>query len=185
MSMRRRQQDDSSVAPMAIIVDTCSSAFFSAEDLMKRGMIILALVRALSARRPVELWAGPVVDSNTSKNHNRGSKNWAAIMSRIDGAPLDLARACYMLTSAGAPRRVGYSIGESDYNMYGTWSFDSNAISTKYMKDLFAPAFPHVVDMLCIPPIYSGDPITKDPEKWMERSLSQFAPHMTGHEHDA
>lgn len=171
LAMRRRSREDNAMAPLAIIVDLTTSAALSTEQIMKRGACVLALVRILSARRPVELWAGTVLDAYLN--------NWVTVMCKVEAAPLDLAVAAHVLTGAGFPRRLCYGISnECEYR--GHWGFDNEDVSRKYMKPLFEPAFPHVVDMLCIPGLHLDNPLVTNPEKWLDETVKKYAPHLLG-----
>src|SRR4051812_31418704 len=89
MCMRRRQRVVCEQAPLALIVDLTSSASLTAAHMNARGVAILALVRVLANVRPIELWT--VI--------GLGEKNKAVeVITRIDTAPLDLARAAHMMT---------------------------------------------------------------------------------------
>jgi hypothetical protein len=89
MSMRRRTQEDSAFSPVTVFVNTAASAMFDPEDVLKRGIAVLAFVRLLSMRRPVELYVGFVSQSYDKKVSTQAI--------RVDTTPLDLARAAFML----------------------------------------------------------------------------------------
>ena len=174
LSMRRRIKDDSNTAPMAIIVDTTLSAQFDQKDMQKRGSAILALLRILSAKRPVELWLGSVMDSNYN--------DWGCVLTRINTTPLDIATASFIFGSLAFTRRICYGLGGAEFNFKGFWAFGNHNIERKNMKACFKPAFEHIdtKDMLCIPGMHSMDKTVSDPEGWIREQIQRFAPHESG-----
>lgn len=166
LAMRRRVKIDDTAAPLAVVVDLSSSQSVKASDLEKRGAAILALVRILSARRPVELWAGCALDSRDG--------GASVCLARIDTAPLDLARAAFVLVGAAFPRHICYGLGKGLDGFTGGWPYHSHTISRTMLRDMLAPAFPHVSDMLCVPAAHSDDQIHKNPEAWIEARLADM-----------
>jgi len=166
LSMRRRAKVESPAAPLAIVVDLTSSANISPEMLERRGAAILAIVRVLSARRPVELWAGTMTDAN-------GRKNASAHFARIETAPLDLARAAFVLVSPAFPRQLCYGASRAD-GFEGAWPYGNDDASRRFMADILRPAMTHVEDFLAIPAAHSGDEMTRNPEAWIEATLARL-----------
>jgi len=138
----------------------------SASDLERRGAAILAIVRVLSARRPVELWAGTMTDADNRKNAS-------AHFSRIETAPLDLARAAFVLVSPAFPRQLCYGASKAD-GFDGGWPYDSNRVSRHHMADIIRPAMPHISEFLAIPGAHETDQIHKSPEDWIETTLASL-----------
>lgn len=169
LNMKRRVRHENAGAPLAIIVDLTTSASVDSGTIERRGSAILALVRVLSARRPVELWAGVSVGAGCD------DEDCAAIYTRINAAPLDLSSACYAMNSAAFPRRLCYSIAQSLFRFDSAWPFDSSA-SISHMGAILAPAFAHMAEVLCIPAVHGRDNIASDPEGWIARKLTELAP---------
>jgi hypothetical protein len=167
LAMRRRVKIQDAAAPLAVIVDLTSSSNVDASDLERRGAAILALVRILSARRPVELWAGCATDAD-------GCKNASVTLARIETAPLDLARAAFVMVGASFPRQLCYGLSRARNGFAGSWPYGSHTISRTMFRDMIADAFPHVSDMLCIPAAHSDDQIHKNPEVWIESKLAEM-----------
>jgi hypothetical protein len=176
LSMRRRVKDDSSTGPMAIIVDTTLSTACNRGDMEKRGSAILALLRILSAKRPVELWVASCMDANGC--------DWGCVLSRVQTTPLDTATSSFIFGSLSYTRRLCYGIGEKEFNFKGLWGFDDDNVSRKHMKALFAPLFEHVEETLCIPGMNSQDKLVKNPEAWITEQIQRFAPHEAGDQKD-
>lgn len=167
LAMRRRVKIQDVAAPLAVIVDLTSSSNVSPSDLERRGAAILALVRILSARRPVELWAGCATDADNGKNAS-------VTLARIETAPLDLARAAFVMVGASFPRQLCYGLSRARNGFAGGWPYSSHTISRTMFRDMIADAFPHVADMLCVPAAHSDDQIHKNPEAWIESKLADM-----------
>lgn len=167
LAMRRRVRQDSASAPVAIVADLTTSAGISAEQIAKRGAAILALVRLLSSRRPVELWAGCMMQGK--------EQGMSAVFARIETAPLDLATAAYVMTSASFPRRLCYATARKD-GFAGRWPYGNYKIAQQHGAAMIAPAFSHVGQALYVPPIFTTDLAPTEPEKWIEARLSELAP---------
>jgi hypothetical protein len=169
LAMRRRIADKDGAAPLAVIVDLTTSAGISAETIEKRGAAILALVRLLTMRRPVELWGGVM----TAAGQRDGL---CGVFCRLETAPLDLATAAYVMTSAGFPRAACYPIATVTTEWRGGWPYNDYQASRKHMPEICAAAFNHASETLCIPPVHMQDDITKNPEGWIEARLAELAP---------
>lgn len=169
LAMRRRYRNNEASAPLAIIADLTCSAQIDAEDIEKRGAAILALVRVMSARRPIELWVC------SSQDADQGG-NAGIIAARIETAPLDLATATYALTHAAVPRRLMYGVGRKETAFAGGWPFNRGALSRAEMEAMLAPVMSHVTQTLCLPAIHAKDPALKDPAAWIAREIAQHDP---------
>ena len=171
--MRRRQRITDDMAPLTIVADTASSGDISASDLEKRGAAILALVRLLAAVRPVTLYAGVTV-GNANAERNKDGMN--GIFTRIETAPLDLARAAFLLAHPGSSRAIGYGITSQEFNgdaEYIPWSFgDANKLRA-YAPEAFARVFPGT-EILYLPSVHSRDNSVKNPDVWLEEHVNKF-----------
>lgn len=105
MNMRLRRRVQTQKAPINIVVDVCYSSVVDPATIERRGAAALALVRSLSAVRPVTLM---VV---TGWQMNGGETILTAY--DLDTAPLDLARAAYALTSPGFARYASFHCAEA------------------------------------------------------------------------
>lgn len=171
LAMRRRINDASAAAPLAIIVDLTTSAGIDAKTIERRGAAILALTRILTMRRPVELWAGCMTGSGS------GNQNMGAVFCKLETTPLDVATAAYIMTSAAFPRALCYAIAavECGYSA-GGWPYSDHGASRTHLSDICAQAFTHATETLCVPAVHMHDDITNDPEGWIERKLAELAP---------
>jgi hypothetical protein len=169
LNMRRRTRLDSAAAPIAIVIDTTISAAIDSKTIMRRGAAILALVRILAGRRPVELWAVSQVGAKDS--------GCATVGARIDTTPLDLGTAAFALTHPGFPRRLCYSMARK-YGFSGSWPYNrGGGESRDCMVDMLRPAMPHVTECLFMPGMHVEDSAANEPELWIEQKLAELMPH--------
>jgi hypothetical protein len=139
-----------------------------------RGSAILALLRILSAKRPVELWITSCLGAG------KNDQDWGCLLTRVPTTPLDTARASFIFGSLGYTRQICYGLGHEEFDFKYAWPFCDANVSRKHMKALFAPMFTHVEDTLCIPGIHVNDKLSKDPEGWLREQIDRFAPHQMG-----
>lgn len=173
MAMRRRQRISDELAPLTIVADTASSANISAYDLEKRGAAILALVRILSALRPVTLYAGTIVGSAHAGTNKDGL---LGTFTRIETSPLDLARAAFLLAHPGAARAIGYGVSMHEFKGDGSyipWSFGDANAARKYGPEALARVFPGT-ELLYLPSVFAKDASIKEPEKWLLENVNKF-----------
>lgn len=171
LNMRRRQRVADDVGPLTIVADTASSGNIGAADLEKRGAAILALVRILSGLRPVTLYAG--VCHGNSKQAADGLN---AVFTRVETAPLDLARAAFILANPGAARGVGYGIACNEFGgEYGyiPWAFGDADLTRKYGPECFGRVFPGS-EILYLPSVFATDKSIKEPEKWLMEQVAKY-----------
>lgn len=167
LTMRRRARQESEFAPLAVVVDCGASAGVSADDMMKRGTAILALVRALAARRPIELWAGASLACGSNQ------KDAMHVYFRIDTAPLDLARAAFLLTSPAVLRRIAFAIAHP-HGFITSWPYGDINVSRANFHGTMARAFPHMAEMLTIPAAFLNDPAVTRPVEWIADFVKQY-----------
>lgn len=175
LNMRRRQRVMSQAAPLNIIVDLGSSAGVPATVLERRGACALALVRILSAQRPINLFLGVAFTHMTGKKE----LDTCALAVRVDSAPLDLARAAFAISGAAFPRRLMYSVAldmleASNNDSLPFPYFDNDFYRANLHK--FWERFVSVngEETLVIPSMYLDDKFS-DPEKWLADMVNKYA----------
>jgi hypothetical protein len=177
LAMRQRQRVSSDKAPLAIIVDIASSSGIESADLEKRGAAILALVRLLSAARPVSLYVGVSVTAG----HLTGAErhNACHVFTRMDTTPLDLARAAHMLCHTSTARSLYYGAA---YELTGA-PLDEESLSWPYRGEqdvirthahaILARAIPDAAQSLYIGAAHMNDATIKNPALWLETMLKE------------
>lgn len=170
--MRKRKKLEREDAPVTIFMDLTSSAMVNVDDLLKRGVAILAFARCLTQHRPVELWAGVALGDSAYRG-----KAWSSTVGwRIDTAPLDLSRAAFLLAHPAVARGVGYAIGPKlagHSTWSGHWPWGNQTLHVRTQQDRMRGAL-NAAEMLVIPPIYGTDPLVRDPVGWITRELQRL-----------
>jgi hypothetical protein len=175
LSMRRKIKRDNEFMPLAVVVNLSASAGVSADKIKLRGAAILALVRAISARRPVELWAGA-----TFGNGNPAES--CSCYFRIDTTPLDLARSAHLLSHPSILRALLFSTWYAHYNQNPfdsiPWQYNGTSnlagLRATYPQ-IIARGFPQVSEVLAIHALHLSDPVLVDPVKWIKDNVTQYA----------
>jgi hypothetical protein len=158
-------------SPINIYVRPNASAGVTAQQLQKRGTVILALVMALSRSRPVSLWYYFCGDSKHMQSP-RDYANHTVIAIRIETAPLNLAQACYLLTSAGFYRRLCMGLGHKLNKFIGGPVVSLN-VSQTICFDLMGNDPERT---LVIGPSTRDDPLLENPIQWLNEQLKKFNP---------
>lgn len=165
LNMRQRRRTVKSTAPICVMADLTSSAGVSADDVRKRGCAILALVRLLSAIRPIQLWAVVALGSHRKRN---------TVAARLNTAPLDLARAAHVLTHPSVSRCLSYGALETVFNSYGQWPYGSienhRSCAAATYKEHLCPGS----EAIFVPPVFLTDDSIKAPEKWLREMLQRY-----------
>lgn len=174
LTMRRRARVMSEQAPLTIVVDVASSAGISAKKLERRGAAILALVRGLSAIRPVQLWAG--VSATPHSKNNAGA--WH-VFARIETAPLDLARAAHFLTCPAVARAMLYGIiykvsgNERDSGL--SWPYNDHKFSRENGREIVGRVMGGAgEDVFYIAPPYIEDALVNTPDAWLADAIKTW-----------
>ena len=177
LAMRQRQRISSDQAPLAIIVDIASSAGIDSDNLEKRGAAILALVRLLSAARPVSLYVGVSVTAG----HLTGAERFDTchIFTRMDTAPLDLARAAHMLCHTSTARSLYYGAAYEvtgapvdTQNLHWPYRGGEKAIR-EHAHAILARAIPGAAESLYVGAAHMDDATIKNPTLWLETMLKE------------
>lgn len=169
INMRRRVKVSRDDAPLTLFVDLTSSGGINAHALLARGVATLALTRLLVEHRAVTLYAGIALGGGQLSG---GS---STIAWRIDTAPLDLARAVFMLASASVSRGIGYQISQAreGHASGGSWPFHNfekhKASGQERLERVLG-------ETICyVPPIFVTDELVTAPVEWIKRELAKYA----------
>jgi hypothetical protein len=173
--MRRLTAAPDDHSPITILSCLTISAGITAKHIRQRGTVILALTLALSRIRPINLSTLTITDGpldGTGEN---------VITVNIDTKPMDLATACYVLTSAGFVRRLTYGIAAVKNGFNGGWPRDygygrPNRDGGTYFDRLVPRLGLDPVSTLIIPAAEFGDPLIKSPLTWLKTQITRFAP---------
>lgn len=166
--MRRRAPIENEAAPVAMYVVLAASASIDAATLLCRGVAILALAMALSRSRPIELNIVHIGDSNT-----RGETE-SVMVAPINTAPLDLASAAYVLTSAGFLRHVCFGLQMADRGFTGGWPAEWRTNKPAYLAGLLRRLGADPARDIIIGSADHGDELLADPVAWVNRQIARF-----------
>lgn len=170
MNMRTKRRQQFEAAPLAVIVDSTTSNGIGAEHMAKRGAAILAFCRAVSIRRPVELWAFGGLGGYG------GEVRAVFAGHRLETSPVDLSRAGPTLATASWTRNVLYAIC-TKHGSNGAWPYNAGGpMPESDMEKLFREAMPHLADVLCIPGILKTNDMVTRPVDWIRAALEKYAP---------
>lgn len=174
MRLRRRTMSDQ--APLSIVCDMVSSGGINADALRKRGVALIALLRALSIVRPVELYfvcgSRPSVERKTEN---------VGVMVRQETSPLDLARIAHMLGEVGCARNLTYGYECYMVNKRGSknsmirWPFNDYSGYREQGAFLYAQALcKDPSEVLYMAPPYARDDSISNPEKFIAEMLEKY-----------
>lgn len=162
LTMRRRERSMSERAPLAIVADITSSGDLEASTVQKRGIMIFALLRALTAMRPVELFVTiPIGEKELG----------GTIVTRMETAPLDLARAVHMIAHQSVARGLGYKTIQQYHPKSHGWLWGSVALERSTAKQSLSRIMPLGSEVLYIPPVHNMDKALTEPETWLRQML--------------
>jgi hypothetical protein len=164
MAMRRRERVMTEQGPLTIIVSMSLSAAIDVSVMRKRGASLLALVRLLSANRPVELWMAVCLGDSNHGTHT---------LVRLDTAPLDLARAAHMLTCPSVTRGIGYGICHG-MRSGGNWPHGDYEGYQRTARELYSNVIGTDSEVLYVGAAHVNDPTVKEPVKWLKETLAQY-----------
>ena len=131
--------------------------------------MLLALIRALAAVRPIDLHLVFAARANNAEYEPRN----VCFTVKLDSAPLDLGRACFALTDPAMQRRIGFSMGADMgawmENDMIRWINDDFKNAPKVSADI-AAEITGAINPLYLAPMYSerGD----QPFATQERALA-------------
>jgi hypothetical protein len=164
MAMRRRERVKTEQGPLTIIVSMTLSGGIDTDTMRKRGASLLALVRLLSANRPVELWTAVCLGGNGYGTHT---------LVRLDTAPLDLARAAHMLTCPSVTRGLGYGICQA-MREGGQWPHSNFDAYQRTARELYSNVVGATGEVLYVGAAHLDDPAVRNPVKWLKETLAQY-----------
>lgn len=155
LSMRRRLRVLDDTAPLAVVVDMGVSASVQHDTIQRRGAAAVALVRLLAAVRPVSLWA--VTGQQISRHSDKAAN--AAFAVRLETAPLDVARAAWLLCAPEAFRRGAFAacqaIGGDATGRDVNWLDNSHTRHHDLMRDCI-PALTGHSDFVLVPSLITA-----------------------------
>jgi len=158
--MRRRMRVSRDNAPLTVYMDLVSSSGISEKNVLRRGIVLMTLVRMLVEHRPVELWIGTTLQDG----HTSGTAAW-----RIDTAPLDLARAAFHIADPKMSRLFGYAMCETLTNCHLGGTVYRNDEKEQRLRQVAG-----WYDTLYVPAIGMYDPMVDNPVGWLRGVMAKY-----------
>jgi hypothetical protein len=164
--MRRQVYVPDDRAPLTLLVNTTCSGGIPADVMQRRGIVILALTMALARIRPISLHVLATMD---------GYGGETVFTAQINTTPLDLATACYALTSVGFARRLTYDLGRGLNGFTGGWPRGYRYGNPKAYNDALVPRLGYnPKDTLLIPAAELSDRLLQWPIEWVNEQIARF-----------
>ncbi len=170
--MRRRIKVQSEVAPLKIMVGISSSACIDADQLQRRGMLMLALLRKIELVRPVDLFVFCELDG-------REDGDYFPVV-KIDSRPLALGVAASAICHTATARHLLYGWGRVRAGYCGRFAKGFKGgkdatYETRRMKVLGCTQD----DLIFDSPV-EWDNSFDNPEKWLQDQLKRVGILMEG-----
>ena len=187
--MRRNVHVEGESMPLRVVVGLTSSGGITSDQLLRRGTAILAFVMAAAKCRPVQLEVLAALSGCRMEN----GEDYTIVRAAVASAPLDLATACYALTSSGFQRRIGYGLCDAlrdgtitgpDGKRYGTvgshgsWQSlkcNGRVQSRQYGGDAYDKRMRELLDLsdedIYVPEIFLYDEAINEPLTWIRNRL--------------
>lgn len=170
LAMRRRQRVASDQGAITILLDLTTSQGISTQQIERRGAALLALVRILSSLRPVNLYAMTALGC---VGHHRNV--CACTLVHVETAPLDLARAAYLLSARNVSRELFFRYGDTFMEVTEgdiTWPWNNRDLGHRELPAIIGQ---HIAGEIAFIPGMHVDDVNKDrPEKWLREQLHRY-----------
>lgn len=160
-NMRQRRRVVSEAGPLAVVADISHGNTASAADIAVHGAALLALVRSLNLRRPVDLYIYAGIGDQ---------KKCDMVLIPIETRPLDLARAAHMLSYAGVWRIVAYDHIHHHFGTKGGWELGSSAAIRANGADICKRIL-GVDEVLYVPALSNNERSYRAPVEWVKEQL--------------
>lgn len=162
-------EEQSITTPINVYVETLVSGGVSHDELISRGVCVLAFVLAMNNIRPVELYTICIAkpyDANRT----------GGVVVRVPSKPLDIQRAAFMLCDPAYYRRLAFA-AMADHslsnNSYVQWPWNDKPTTNTH-----EPKMRELLDMgeedIFIPGGYLFDELMKhDPVQWVKNKIKE------------
>jgi hypothetical protein len=173
--MRQLTRQLSDVSGIKLYFSTSPSGSLSSAQIFEVGMEMLSLAMGLERIRPIELWWWEECGAqwNSDQTSKRGNNFLVAI--KISTQPLDIARAAYMLTSAGFVRNLLFSFEHRlryRWSSFACWNNESysGAEHMEYARQMFRLKKHDTI----LPVLSAHHPLIKQPQEWLQSVINRY-----------
>jgi len=158
-----------------IYVCTTCAAAVSAQNMLKRGVTIMALLEYLQLTQvSVELFL-------TAETHGRTDGDFIQVI-KVESNPLDLSTASFAIAHPAFARHVTYTMAKAMDGFNGAWGREHNNSCSGssswgvFNPELYLPKISKAVGMspgdIYIPaPTYNDDEIISHPDMWLSKRI--------------
>lgn len=168
--LTRRYED---TAPLTVYFSNTCSGGIDVNQMIKRGMAIMAFVMAMSYVRPVRV----IYFSELGGNKDVGG--WINVTYEIPTSPMSLSEAAYCMGSMALTRGSAYAIGEhSGHGYHGQWADHYLRLGGESGKpeyyDFLKKNLGAEKDDLILGSVFINDPTIADPVGWLQKTLARY-----------
>ena len=161
--MRRRVKTDVDTAPLKIVVGVSCSSGITADQMERRGIVILALVLKLQEVRPLDLY---LLTEDQARNDD-----FLYHLIKLETNPLALGTATFGLCSATIERHLSYTIISAQQGRGPAWPADYGTPGYDQRRRDRLGLTP---EDLVIREAFLLDPLIHEPMEWLKDQLEKF-----------
>jgi hypothetical protein len=176
---------DSDTAPLAIYIDMTTGSNVTPGQYRKRGIAVLALAMMLSTVRPISLHVCTTVAAENGRTElmKKNRESYSVITARVETAPLDLARAAFMLTNVAVPRQPFYAIADHEHGHSHRFAEFKDVAYGDISCDKYAKRVADILNLdaetLYIRPVpwygtHDSKEMVERPVEWLNKMLKQY-----------
>jgi hypothetical protein len=171
LNMRRRTKVERMASAVSIYVSNTCSYGISAEKMLHRGCVILALLSYLQASNiTVDLYM-------LSETHGRTDGDFYQAI-QVESRPLDLSTASFAIAHPAFARHTCYSYATIKDGFNGSWPRSYDNLGGSYQDPRYEAHVRTVLGMvptdIYVPAVHYNDPLTETPERWLNERISQL-----------
>lgn len=172
-SMFRRGfvESPSILAPLTMYIETTVSAGVTQEQLIARGVAVLAFVLAMETIRPVDLYTVSLI------SHNSRLGVYGAV-TKIASRPMDVGRAVWMLTDPNYARMLLFTSAGEQHGLdldSGPWCFNSNPQDDIYVSKMRETLALQPDDVFMKGGYLFDKLMLTDPVAWVSKMISEHS----------
>lgn len=172
VNMRRKARVADALAPLTVVIDLTTTCTITEKEVRRKGMATLAFVRAMAAIRPVNLY---VTASLGHYGDARDARHGYYAACPVETAPLDMARAVFMLTHTGMARALLNGMCGEAHGMGwdGAWPYTDSDKHKRNLQGSFEALFEG--NVMTVGGLQSHDKFKNDARAWLVDTLATYS----------